>query len=129
VWLVSVVAQRRPERPVPVPEPPEPLSGRPLPDPLPPALRPQGLPLPGLPPPGLPRPGLPRPRLPQPGLPPSVSLPVGPPLSAELRPPDRLPPDPRPASPLLRGLVVRSVPRALPGSAVLSPARVRREAQ
>jgi len=54
---------------------------------------------------------------------------LGLPLSAELRPPDRLPPDPRPSSPLLRGLVVRSVPQALPGSAVLWPARARREAR
>jgi hypothetical protein len=94
-----------PEWPVPVPGPPEPLSG----PPLPPAQRPQGLPLPGLPLPGLPLPGRP--------------------LSAELRPPDRLPPDPRPSSPLLRGLVVRSVPQALPGPAVLWPATARREAR
>ena len=92
--LVSVVARR----------PPEPLSGPPRPDPLP-GPRPQGLPLADLPLPGLPRPD---------PLP-SADLP----LPVDLRPPARLPPDPRPSSPLLRGLVVRSVPQALPGSAVL----------
>jgi hypothetical protein len=94
---------------VPVPGPPEPLSGLPLLDPLPSAPRLQGLPPPRLPVLGLPVLGLP--------------------LSAGLRPPDRLPPDPRPSSPLLRGLVVRSVPQALPGPAVLWPARARREAR
>lgn len=123
VRLVSVVARRRVHlRPVSVvaQRPPEPLSGPPRPDPLP-GPRPQGLPLADLPLPGLPRPD----PLPSAGLP----LPVlGLPLPVDLRPPARLPPDPRPSSPLLRGLVVRSVPQALPGSAVLWPARVRREA-
>jgi hypothetical protein len=118
---VSVVARRRVHlRPVSVvaQRPPEPLSGPPRPDPLP-GPRPQGLPLADLPLPGLPRPD----PLPSAGLP----LPVELPLPVDLRPPDRLPPGPRPSSPLLRGLVVRSVPQALPGSAVLCPARVRRE--
>jgi hypothetical protein len=98
-----------------------PVPGPPLPDPLPSAPCLQGLPLLGLPLLGLPLLGLPLLGLP---------LPVpGLPLSAELRPPDRLLPDRRPSSPLLRGLVVRSVPQALPGSEVLWPARARREAR
>jgi hypothetical protein len=122
VQPVNVTPRRRvPVRPVSVvaQRPPEPLSGPPRPDPLP-GPRPQGLPLADLPLPGLPRPD----PLPSAGLP----LPVDPRPPVDLRPPARLPPDPRPSSPLLRGLVVRSVPQALPGSAVLWPARARREA-